>query len=542
MTRLGAAALLSLVLPGAAVLRAQEDFPLVRAIEVAGNEVYSREQVLRIIRLRPGDRLRREPSAVASGLEARYRGVGFPAARVSGRFDEATGTLALSVDEGRLSRVEIEGLDASAAARAREEMALEPGRVVRAGDVRDALAALEKASWGAIEADAENPYEVAPGAEGTVLTVRVVARSHRLALRPAWFGAAALYNRFDGLIPAATVEATRFDLRDYNHLTAYATLAYGIRSGEFRGAVGARRGLGRDGALLAGYEWHDLTHTEDVFRPAVFEEAPGFVLGVGMGGDFFRRKGHEAHLFRRLGRGAQVGLVARAERYEPLDVETEGLVPTSADGLGRPTSTGDMRSLLALVRLSAGAPVFAHRASERKAVVVHAPFGTLFEGNATLRAEASAELAGMGGDFAFERYVAAVKGRWRVSPPHRLAARVLAGAGRDLPPPKRFALGGLGTLRGREFKDVVGDSFVLATAEWSLHPRAPRPGLAAFYDGGAAWGRRVGPRGWRSDVGVGLFWPADEGLLRLDLAWPLGGGAPGEKGGAKLTARIRVPL
>src|SRR5262245_12519153 len=105
--------LVVLLVPAHASAEEAEE-PVVRDIEIRGADAYSREALLRIIRLRPGAPLHRDAATVAASLETRYHDDGYPAARVRGDYDPDTGTLELSVDEGRLAQVVIPGLEGRA--------------------------------------------------------------------------------------------------------------------------------------------------------------------------------------------------------------------------------------------------------------------------------------------------------------------------------------------------------------------------------------------------------------------------------------------
>ena len=73
--------------------------PVVRSIEVLGATAYDLKSIQRVLRVKPGDTLRRTAPELADVLERRYHIVGYPAARVEGRFDPATGTLSLTITD-----------------------------------------------------------------------------------------------------------------------------------------------------------------------------------------------------------------------------------------------------------------------------------------------------------------------------------------------------------------------------------------------------------------------------------------------------------
>jgi hemolysin activation/secretion protein len=119
--------------------------------------------------------------------------------------------------------------------------------------------------------------------------------------------------------------------------------------------------------------------------------------------------------------------------------------------------------------------------------------------------------------------------------------RITFGTGSDLPPQRRFSLGGQGTLRGRERNEVTGDRMALVTAEWQFEPNGPLPAVIAFYDGGTAWDSGADRPPWRHDVGMGLAWPPGETrFVRVDAAIPLNA-VQGSRS-VRVTGHVRLPF
>ncbi len=92
------------------------------------------------------------------------------------------------------------------------------------------------------------------------------------------------------------------------------------------------------------------------------------------------------------------------------------------------------------------------------------------------------------GDFEYGRVRG--EGRWkaRLSPKQEARARVIGGStvDGDLPLQKQWHVGGIGTLRGHEYKKYDGDQFLLANAEYYLLARK-NVWVFGFLDWGAAW-------------------------------------------------------
>ena len=94
----------------------------------------------------------------------------------------------------------------------------------------------------------------------------------------------------------------------------------------------------------------------------------------------------------------------------------------------------------------------------------------------------------MGRDFDYGRLRATVNGSRRFTARASGRARIVAGSTRQgtLPAQKIWHLGGIGTLRGHEYKAFAGDQFFLANGEGYWKLRKNVFGMA-FLDWGAAW-------------------------------------------------------
>jgi hypothetical protein len=92
------------------------------------------------------------------------------------------------------------------------------------------------------------------------------------------------------------------------------------------------------------------------------------------------------------------------------------------------------------------------------------------------------------GDSEYGRLRGAVSTRLRLSPRQLARARVIGGAtvDGDLPPQKIWHVGGIGTLRGHDYKRFSGDQVLLANAEYYLLARK-NVWTFAFLDWGTAW-------------------------------------------------------
>ena len=123
------------------------------------------------------------------------------------------------------------------------------------------------------------------------------------------------------------------------------------------------------------------------------------------------------------------------------------------------------------------------------------------------------------GDYSYHRVLATVAFSRALFLGTALALEVGAGSGwGELPLQKNFFLGGVRSLRGYSPSGIRGESFWMVRTE--LGTALPAIRLIAFSDIGWAGSRDAFGDGralWSAGAGASLL----DGLLRMDLAWPL---------------------
>ena len=152
--------------------------------------------------------------------------------------------------------------------------------------------------------------------------------------------------------------------------------------------------------------------------------------------------------------------------------------------------------------------------------------------------EASWELAGLGGDDKFSKYILDYRQFWpaflgTVVSVHGQIGYAQSLNDEDIPLDERFYLGGINTLRGFEPREVGprddngdytgGDKEAFANFEW-LIPIGKEMGLkgVTFFDVGNAWGEDEDFFDeLRYSVGAGLRWLSPLGPLRLEWGYNL---------------------
>lgn len=125
---------------------------------------------------------------------------------------------------------------------------------------------------------------------------------------------------------------------------------------------------------------------------------------------------------------------------------------------------------------------------------------------------------GLGGDFHYGRILADLRHYWRTSPGQRLSWRLIWGSTRIGEPPaqKRFAIGGIGTLRAHQFKELTGEQVLLGNVEYRFDLDADLMAMV-FLDSGATADRDASltDRRYALDGGFGLGFHGDRAVIHV---------------------------
>jgi len=164
---------------------------------------------------------------IADAVERRYRDDGYTFAHVTSRFDEATGTLTLTIDEGVIDGVEFHGVDDFNVVRTLlDEFALRGGDVFNRNRAMQALEVLLRQTRGAIRPDRTGSRD-RHGRRGTfdivdrngqkVLVVALDEPPGRFRLVPDLGDREDWFTPVDGFVPSLVFGSTVFDHHAFNH-------------------------------------------------------------------------------------------------------------------------------------------------------------------------------------------------------------------------------------------------------------------------------------------------------------------------------------
>ncbi|HTM01661.1 MAG TPA: BamA/TamA family outer membrane protein, partial [Candidatus Omnitrophota bacterium] len=284
----------------------------------------------------------------------------------------------------------------------------------------------------------------------------------RLKLRPGF-----RYDRVDGAVPAMGVAfQSERDPDPY----VYAIASYATGRDRFLGEAGFEAPIGDPTWLRAGADAYRRTATEDAWVVGDLENTIFALFARTDYRDWYEATGWDGHVTVEPGR--DVGITGSVR------VQNESSLPTRVrfSLFGRhhrfrpnpPVQSGDEGLLSVSLRLG----------PER----LPTAGGT--------QGTAAYERAGgpMGRDFDYGRLRANVRTLHRFSKRSLLRARAIGGSTREgiLPPQKIWHVGGIGTLRGHDYKAFSGDQFFVANAEYLVKVRKQFFPFA-FLDWGAAW-------------------------------------------------------
>jgi len=292
------------------------------------------------------------------------------------------------------------------------------------------------------------------------------------------------YSRVEGL--ALGLEITVQSDRD----KAYLSGTYGFERKRWTYRFGGEKYLWR--GLSLGADLHDIVDTQDSWI-VPDPEATALMLIMGTAArDYFNRQGYGVYLLWKVGRVGRLKVGYSDDRYGSLKKVVQwSLFNPKAEKRENPSiDEGRMKG----VDVS-----WIKELSE--------------DGYIELRWE----LAGgrFGGDFDFGRFTAQFVGHKRLSSNRSLAVRLRVGlADRELPQHRKFGLGGIGTLRGYDYKEFRGDRTFLAQVEYRLG--IGDKAFVPFVDVGYAWPYGQSPKlkDLRLDGGIGFVL----GGIRLNVA------------------------
>jgi hypothetical protein len=546
------AALFSLAAPAA--IQAQDPAasttqpaPPIREVHLTGTKELSDEVVRRAARIATGEPFTETVERVAELVAQKYRDEGYSFARATATFEPASGVLKIDVDEGVIEGVEFQGVDEKLAGRFATEFALRAGDVFNRARAQHALDALLQQTRGAVrpgrlygDGSTFTPSRDTRRRRGSfdlvdrngqrVLLVGLREPPGRFKLVPDLGEREDWFSAVDGFVPSLGFGAAVFDHDHFNHAYVAGHLSYKVAAERAGYALGFERPLFSGPRLYVGGEFHDLTASDDQWQISSTEASLAAAGPRRSFRDYYRRRGLQIGGALRVHPQVELLFAWRGERQESLATQSDFSLWNGDESFRPNRAVLDGRLNAVVLGASVDGQGFDRESLEAtyRRHQLETPFGERLSGpddardqTAIWRIDWTSEISTpetLGSDFDFRRHILSGRARLALSPHQDFGVRVIGGwSDGVLPPQRQFAIGGIGSVHGYEFKEAVGDSMALVNLEYSLGWRRGLK-LFGFYDAG-----RVGVRQaltgrdtpWLNGVG----WGVGVGDFRIDFGY-----------------------
>ena len=539
---------LFVVIPSAVAAQDPPPQPLLRAITITGAREISPRTIEDWLRARVGEPLARTPERLAESVSRQYRDEGYTFARVRASFDAESGTLLLDIDEGTIDAVVFQGIDEKLARTFADEFALRAGDVFNRRRARQALDVLLRPTRGSIRPGRTYPQTFTDSDElsqrrGTfdlvelngerTLLVGLREPPGRVKIVPDLGEREDWFSSVDGFVPSLGMGIAVFDHDRFNHTFVAGHLSYKAASSRAGYSLGFERPLFGRTKLFVGGELHDLTASDDRWQLSSLEASLAAVGPRRSYRDYYNRRGVQITGALRLHRQVEALFAWRGERQEPLRVASDFSFWNSDEAFRPNAGATDGRLNAVLLGASIDGRGFDRESLE--ATYRRHQFDTLFgerldgpEGKHDLapiwRVDWTSELSeagAFGSDFDFRRHIVTGRARLALSQRQTFGIRAIGGWSEGvLPPQRQFAVGGIGSVHGYDFKEQIGDTLALVNLEYELGWRNGLRGIG-FFDVGRATVRSISGVPTPPDAAwlKGVGWGIGLGDFRVDFGY-----------------------
>ena len=339
------------------------------------------------------------------------------------------------------------------------------------------------------------------------------------------------HNRVDGVFIGLRTQPMQWQPQSARIMKIYGSLGYGFRSRNWQYSIGAERLFGFGQNFKMGVIYRNILHTEDMWRTAPIENT---LSSLFMGYDFleyYEVEGVKPYAIFRTGPYLEHTFSFFSEEHRSAENNTRFAFFGKNRHINPQIAEGQLQSFKWNTNFHTGGFVL----SDRIAV------------SGDIQAE-TGDAGWLDSDFRFNRYELEVKSDFLIDPSAILRFRVRGGTSvGTLPPQREFALGGIGTMRGRAYKRFRGSDMLLINSELHLgdHVRSTRPYTDGFeVDWSEFLAYLIFDAGWvnqqfqeqevfmegfndfsvsdfKTDIGIGMSLPLSRmSALRFELAWP----------------------
>ncbi len=484
----------------------EKDIILPSTIVVNGSEFFKKEEIIDFFNLKPVSMTLQDVSVKCKLIADLYKSKEYELATVKFSFNEDV--LSIDIDEGHIDKIEVKGNKRIKTKNIIDALDISPGMVYKKSDfnravnnMRNKLPYFRHVTWTSVkDTDGLNIIRISLE-EGNFV-------EHKL--KPI-----AEFDRVHGLSLGVRPEIES----KFWGANTYFGIRYGFSSKIWNYQFGIGKSIFQNNKTTFGLNVYKLTDTNDSDLISDNEHFwAEFLLGEAYR-DFYQREGFEISINQKTPFVAQFGLKYRDDEYLSLKkTEDWSILNRSYDEKYKNIGYKIKRNNPSILE------------GRMKSVIAECNFDTRDKRQTdgwytTLSAEYAGEW--LGGDYDFKIYQANIRRYTRLSGNQFLLFRIKAGiADRKLETdhPKRFYLGGIGTLRGFWYKEFEGDKMALINTEYWIRTGAFGLGIGVFMDSGYAWkyDQKMKVSDLRTDIGIGFALGSlpNEGLM-LYIATPI---------------------
>jgi len=492
----------------------------VKSLKIHGGALFTSQQLTQYFNLKAGRIVTDQISAKCRLIGELYHNRGYPLA--SAGYRVADGTLDITIDEGRIKQIQLLGNK-----RVKRDEVIKLLDISE-GDVYISDTGEERIFRMAAKLKRENSYfstltDWKLDSEQKTLSIEIEEKPIG-GIKP---HPIVNFNRVHGLMLGGGMQATTLWAGGGR---LYGSGFYGISSENADFQLGAEKCFFNQRRFTVGAQIHKLTDTNDLGLLSTGEDFLASVLFGDGFEDYFQRKGYEAWLTTPLPpfvKGEQqltpsMSIIVRYadDEYSSLFIKNDwSLLYPSMPKRGNPRiDDGKIRSITVSYE-------FDSRNVKRFATynfhTYPVPAGETQNG---WQGYFSMEYAGrkLKGDFDFTLYKFYITRYNRLSTRQTFDFRIAGALSDELLPAQRLSyLGGIGTLRGYEFKRFMGDNMFLLNVEYRLRfRRSSSSAIVAFVDSGYTFQNEeeIDLNNVYTSAGIGLQLGDD---IRINVAQPL---------------------
>ena len=451
--------------------------PELKEVKIEGNTVESTETLMGLVTVKNGELLNaRTLQENVQAIQEKYRADGYILAKITDLNIAQDGTLTIKISEGVLEGYKVKGNKKTKEHVILREMRQKVGEPFNANQARRSMQRVY--NLGFFE---DVNVKMNPGVEPNAVVMEIDVKEKRTGS----FGIGAGYSSSDGMVGMVSVSDTNF-----RGMGDTISLSY-----EMSGDDTDARGY----TFMYRRPWLDKKETAGTLR--VYNRTYEY--------DDYDENGNHKESFMRKYAGGEITISRPMSEYSTNFVTLRN----RDDKYVKHTELGNAGN-----RSGNTAWIKSNFGTTRSITLEHVTDtrDNIYEPTTGARASLSAEFAGLGGDFSYQKYTAGDAHYLKAGRSQVFVLRAQYGISKGtMSEYSQFRVGGQDTIRGYREDQFRGTRMALLSAEYRF-PIVSKVTGALFADYGGAWSSGFMPENLHASVGVGLGLNTPIGPLRLD--------------------------